>query len=444
MFREIFYVLYFKNHLSKHYYQLNQLTICLDKNVSLEVLNLLNLLSRKYPFLKLRQSEAQTINIDLEQNHLLNLNLNASKILHSDTCLLIGINPRYEGYQLNLTLRLRYLKGNFKIIQINSLSNLTIATHSISNNSKNLKSLMEGNNLFCQELVSASSPIFISNTEIFKRKDSFGVTNSLKLLLSHINTYSFTKTSEQFNVLNSSFNESGFNHFNILKTMQNLDLKNSQGVYFLSNSLNAYNIKKILNLKLLNFFQNTAVTNKLLITQNKALESVKTAIFKKNFGCSNQIHLPNSIFFETSGTYINTTGNINKVVKVITPLTHIKSDWQIIRKFFSYCKKTFFVSNVFENNKLIFNNNKFKNYSMFQHYAISNLNNFSFQGFKKIKTPNIKCLRFRPKRNVFANSQFKLWLNDFYLDSKVYNTKYSSTMIQCSKFSRLEHTNFKF
>ena len=105
MLKEIFYVLYFKSHLSKHSYQSSQLVICLNKDISLEVLTLLTVLSRKYSFFKLRQSETQTLNIDLEQNYLLNPNLDSSKILHSDTCLLIELNPHYEGYQLNLMFR---------------------------------------------------------------------------------------------------------------------------------------------------------------------------------------------------------------------------------------------------------------------------------------------------------------------------------------------------
>lgn len=383
------------------------MTICLNKNICLEVLNLLSLLTRKYSFLKLRQSEAYTTNIDLEQNYLLNSNLDSSKILNSDMCLLIGVNPRYEGYQLNLTLRSRYLKGNFKIIQINSLSNLTIAAHNLSNNTKNLKSLTEGNNLLCQELVNTSNPIFVTNTEIFKRKDSLNIVNSLNSLIKKINMYSFSQTAEQLNVLSSSINESGFNHFNILKTIHNRDLKNSQGVYFLNNSLNAYNVKKILNLKLLNFFKNLDNTNRLLITQSESLEPKKVALFKKNFGYGTQIHLPNNIFFENSGTYISTTGNFNKMIKVITSSTQTKSDWQIVRKVFSYCQKTFFISNVFKNNKLIFNSNILKKYLIFQYYAIPNLNNFTFQGFKRIKKYTINFSRFKPKRNIFINSQLK-------------------------------------
>ena len=57
----------------------------LGKNTSLEVLNLLNVLTRKYSFFKLRRVDSQNINVDLEQNYLLDLNFN-NKIGTSDTC----------------------------------------------------------------------------------------------------------------------------------------------------------------------------------------------------------------------------------------------------------------------------------------------------------------------------------------------------------------------
>ncbi len=443
LFKEIFYTLYFKSHLSKHLYHPYQITICLNKDISVEVLNLLYILSHKYSFFKLRQSESQNLIIDLEQNYLLNSKLSNSELLTSDTCFLIGVNPRYEGSKLNLILRSRYLKGNFKIIQIGSLFNLTFSVRNLSNNTKNLKSLIEGNNLFCQELVNSSNPILISNSELFKRKDSINITNALKLLIKYINSYS--KAFKELNILNSTLNESGVNNFNILKTVQNTDFKNSLGIYFLNSSFNTYNIKKLLNLKLLNFFQNSENTNKLLITQSSTLNTKKIKEFQKSFNLCNQIHLPNNVFFETSGTYINTNGKINKTTKIITSLTQTKSNWQIIRKIVYYCKKTFYISNVFQNNKLVFNSNTpyhFKQYIGFQYYAISNLNNLTFQLLKKVKKPITNYLKFKPTRNKFFKSPLRFWLNDFYLDNKVFDTKYSSTMIQCSKFSRLDHTNF--
>ncbi len=447
LFKEIFCALYFKKHLTKHLYQPFRITICLSKGISLEILNLLYFLSKKYSFFKLRQSEPQKTTIDVEQNYLLNSNLNSSKILSANTCLLIGVNPRYEGSELSLILRSRYLKGNFNIVQISPLSNITCNASTLSNNIKNLRSLIEGNNLFCQELVNASNPILISNSEIFKRKDSFNFINLLKELIRYINKYSDSKADNQLNILSSTLNENGLNNLNIFKTIQSLDFRDSQGIYFLNNSYNSHNIKRLLNLKLLNFFQNFEHTNKLLITQSNTLETKKLVVLKNNYQLNTQIHLPNNVFFEVSGSYINTNGKVNKMTKVITSFNQTKSDWQITRKILSYCKKTFYISNVFQNSKLTYNTNTpyhFKNYMGFQHYAISHLNSLAFQLFKKVKKPAINRLKFKLKRSKLINSQLKFWLNDFYLDNKDCTTKHSSTMIQCSKFFRLEHTNFKY
>jgi hypothetical protein len=57
----------------------------LGANTSLEVLNLLNALTRKYSFFTLRGVESQNVDVDLEQNYLLDLNL-STQIARSDTC----------------------------------------------------------------------------------------------------------------------------------------------------------------------------------------------------------------------------------------------------------------------------------------------------------------------------------------------------------------------
>ena len=196
----------------------------------------------------------------------------------------------------------------------------------MSNNIKNLRSLIEGNNLFCQELVNASNPILISNSEIFKRKDSFNFINLLKELIRYINKYSDSKADNQLNILSSTLNENGLNNLNIFKTIQSLDFRDSQGIYFLNNSYNSHNIKRLLNLKLLNFFQNFEHTNKLLITQSNTLETKKLVVLKNNYQLNTQIHLPNNVFFEVSGSYINTNGKVNKMTKVITSFNQTKSD----------------------------------------------------------------------------------------------------------------------
>ena len=343
-------MLYFQSHLLKQFYRPYQIIICINGSTDSKFLNLLNILNRKYSFFKLRQSESQNINVGLEQNYFLGSNLD-KKISMSDTCLLIGVNPRYEGSKRNLKLRSRYLKGNFEVIQIGSLINLTFSNTNITNNIKILKSLIGRNNLFCQNFVHSSNPILISNAEIFKRKDSFVLTNILKNLTKYINLFSQSGSQNRLSILNPSLNSVGFANFNSLKTIKSKDLKNATGIYFINNSFSTSNVKKLLNFKLLNFFQDYTCTNKILITQNSNLDMKLIAQMKEGFRFKTHVHLPNNVFFESSGAYLNTEGRANKVTKIINPSGQTKNDWQIIRKLFSYSKKFLFITNFFKTDK---------------------------------------------------------------------------------------------
>ena len=94
----------------------------------------------------------------------------------------------------------------------------------------------------------------------------------------------------------------------------------------INNSFSSPNIKKLLSLKLLNFFKQDKFNNKILITQNSNLDIKLIMQLRKSFKLNNHLHLPNTVLFETSGTYINTEGVINKVTRIVTPLGQTKSD----------------------------------------------------------------------------------------------------------------------
>jgi len=198
---------------------------------------------------------------------------------------------------------------------------------------------------------------------------------------------------------------------------------------------------------LLNIFKDFTHNNRILITQNNHLNTKLVTSLKKGFSLNNHLHLPNTVLFEESGTYINTEGVINKTPKIITPTGQTKSDWQIIRKIFSYSKKMLFMTNFLKSNRISFNTNSifhFRNYIGFHYYAISNLNNLAFKLLKKSTTYDKVLLKFKTKKKKLYSSQLRFWLNDFYIEGKDINSKYSSTMVQCSKLSRLNNTNFKF
>lgn len=447
LFKEFFYTLYFQDHLLKHMYQPNQITICLTKNLNIETLSLLSLLTNKYSFFKIRQPENHNVNLDFESNYLLNSSLNELNLLISKVCLLIGVNSRYEGSKLNLKLKARFSKGNFKVISLNSMVDLTFKSVNVSNNLKTLKSLVEGNNLLCQEFVNTSNPILISNSNIFKRNDSLGVNSMLMFMIECINAYSQSNNPNLLNILNLTLNEAGAANYSNFKTLTTADFKRSTSVYFINNSFSNSNIKKLLNLKLLNYFYNYKNNNKLLVTQGNNIEEKLITQLKKNYNFQTHIHLPNEVFFETSGTYINTEGTKNKIFKTVKSLGQGKSDWQIIRKILAYSEKMLFINNFINKNKIIYNcinNKQYSNYVGFHHYPILNITSSSFQLLEKTIPYSFPMSKFNLKRKKLFKSQFRLWLNDFYFNEKDNTSKFSSVMIRCSKLLRTNNTNFKF
>lgn len=316
--------MYFKTHLSQHYYKPKQITICLGVNTSIEVLSLLKTLNQKYSFFKLRKSNVQNINNDLQQNYLLNSSVNEIKMINSNICLLIGLNPRYEGSKLNLKLRTRYLKGDFKVFTLSSLIDLTFQNMNISSNIKILQSIAEGNNVHCQNFVNSLSPLIISNNEMFQRTDSVGLATIFKTLIKNISIVS-KSNANCINILNSTLNESGFLNLKNFKTISNNDIKKSCSIFFLNNSFSP-NLKKLLNLKLLNFLQKYKTTSKMLVTQTNTLDTQLMSKIKKSLDVRTHLHFPNSNFFETTGTYINTEGNFIKTSKAVTSFGQIKTD----------------------------------------------------------------------------------------------------------------------
>jgi hypothetical protein len=105
--------------------------------------------------------------------------------------LLIATNPRYEGYYLNLNLRQRFLKGNFKCLAIGSLIDITFPISFLGSNVQIIKSITEGNNFVCQNLKSSKNPFLIHNNELSKRNDSKYIFDSLKTL-SYLNIFNKT------------------------------------------------------------------------------------------------------------------------------------------------------------------------------------------------------------------------------------------------------------
>lgn len=447
LFDEITKTIYFQDHLTKHLLNIKKLTVIFTSNISLEVLNLLILLSKKYSFIKLRKLEGNVINNDIESNFLIKSTLKSNQISTSKICLLIGVNTRYEGSTLNLKLKQRYSKGNFKILSINSITDLTIPTSYLSLNIKTLSSIAEGNNIFCQELLNNSNPTIILSNEVFNRQDS----KEISILLENIKNIltNFYINWNNLNVLNSTLNQAGVYYLQNIKSISDNDFLNNGGFYCINTNANNLNFKKVINLKLLNYFTDLTKTPKFYIEQTNGFPMTVSKQFLQNYKIYQYINLPNNIFFESTGTYLNTEGIFKKNIKFIPTIKQTREDWQIIRKIFANTKKISFLTNFKYNTILTYNNKtflKYKNFIGFLYYTNHVLNNKNYYINKETSINlNLNLYnKFKIKKSKIFTTKLKLWLHDFYIGGKDSYSKYSLTMINCSKAYRLEKTNFNY
>jgi NADH dehydrogenase/NADH:ubiquinone oxidoreductase subunit G len=409
------------------------------ENLSMNLLCLLSMYAQKYPFIKLKKSEKISLNNDLEFNFLLNKKLGPTKINKSSLCLLVSNNPRFEGSALNLNLRQRILKGNFKCLVIGSSIDLTYSVEFLGQTStKILKAMAEGIHFVCQDFRHSKNPILILNTELFKRNDSKNL-NQILWYLNYFNKPTW------FNTLNASLFETGTQYINKTTTLNQVDLTQFSSVYFIN--LTTYSnifINKILKANLIYLKFIIPWIGKVYLNQNYYENfDFHSKYFTKKF--DKYLYLPIKMFFETKDTFLNTEGLIKNSNELITK-TQTKSSWKIIRNIFNLKKKKLSHVNTKTNAKinLDLTNYKFKVFINLMYKTTKSLNKslllINNQNTNQFYNNKIKLLKI--KKIKFFNTKIKLWLNDFFTGGKDEFSRNSLTMIKCSNINRLQSTNF--
>lgn len=440
-FKEIFELMYFIDHLN--FQKRNSFSfVFVFENLSIELLSILYLLEQNCSLIKLRKAENSNIDNDLEFNYQLNDTSQKPKLHESTLGLLVGVNPRYEGYVLNLNLRQRFLKGGFKLLSIGPMLDLTFPTYNLGSNLNVLKSIGEGTHLICQDFKNTNYPLLITNTELFKRSDA-------KIFFKILKHAGIIQTSwNGLNILNHNMNSVGVNSLNKFLPISSEDFNNFFGFYSVNVPVDAVSsIKQLTELHLLNVFSKNSLTKKVFVDQNS--KPLNREVFEKLKGkfYNEYFYLPSNLFLEDSETFINTQGLIKRTTKVLSFNTTAKSNWQIIRKFYANSKSLSFFNKKKDNAFINFdciNSYNFRNYITFQFYATQNLTSLSYY-LTKQNTPFMgshnSCFK-TPKIKVF-NTKVKNWLDDFFTgnnkDSFSYN---SSVLTNCSKILRSSSTNF--
>ena len=282
------------------------------------------------PFIKVRRAENLSVKDNsLEANLQLNVPTHKSNLSDSTLCLLISNNPRYEGFYLNLNLRQRFLKGNFKCFMLGSIIDLTFPLHFLGSNLSVLKSILEGNNLICQEFKSARNPLLIYNYELLKRNDNV-LTTEVTNILRYSNM--LNKVWNNSSVLSPSISELAVQSLGTFSAVKESDLNNFSSLYLLNVSLtNLPNLNKLTELKLLNNSNQVSTKNKLFVNQSQYDHSELYSKFSSDPISSNYMFVPPSTLYETEGTFLNAEGLSKRTMKLIFR-KQAKSNWQILRK----------------------------------------------------------------------------------------------------------------
>ena len=437
LFKKMLTIIYLLDHLQRHIVTINPFVIVFDENTSIEVMSILLILTKKYSFFKLRKLNKTEILNDFESDFQINTATHPNYLNNSDTCLLIGTNTRYESSYLNLKIKKRFAKGNFKVFSIGTSNNLTFPTITLGSNLKKLKSIIEGNSSICTNFKNSKNLITIQNTEFLNRSDSQAMTS----LFNTFNKIYSKKNWNTFNLVNSSLNSVGINSLNYFKSISKADLMKTSGLFFINSSLNNSTLlKTFIELQLLNYLQLNN-TNKIIIEQNNETNFLK---LKDTLNIENYIYLPSNVFFENFGSFINTEGTLKQTTKIVSSMKNTKDDWQILRKLLSDLKSVNFTSNPQFNDRIFYNCNSvfnLKNFISFIYLNTKSLSKLSF--YLKTQNQNTKPVVVNKIKKIKVYStQLKNWIDDFYLGGYDNYSNNSKTLVSCSVGLRLNTSTF--
>jgi len=333
LFKTISNNLYFQDHLAYHNYTPLKFILTFDNNISIEVLWFLITLEKTYTFIHLKKIEGFSKNEDLESMFLMTKADNS--ISFSDFCLLIGVNPRYEGYSLNLKLRQNFLRKNLNVCYLGSLINMTFTANFIGSNFSILNKIIKGNHFICQDLKYSKRPFVLYSSEISNHYNSY-ILNEFNNVIRK-NTNISTKNWNGINFLNTALNSSGVSYMHKFEPFSFKDYAYGSAFYFININYKNSRLKKFVKLTILNLTLQSIekLFSPILVEQS----FFKTLNLNNTMSKMDFIHLPSAVFFENSGTYLNTEGYFKKTTQIISSLKNSKEDWKILRNLCYYLNK---------------------------------------------------------------------------------------------------------
>lgn len=412
----------------KHYYTV------FYENLNVNVLALLTLYSQKFAFLKFKRVDKKNFNNNLESHFLITNKLDYPKLKTCSLALIVANNLRLEGSNLNLTIKNRFIKGNFKCFLIGSFVNLTYNINFLGATSTQvIKTFAEGRHLICQNFKASKANIII-NSELLKRNDGA----NLKKMLFYT-----TKINKKIavNCLNLSIFETGDFFMKKPKPLTKNDLLTFNSLYLINltnhnNSLIKHMLK--LNLFYLNYYTKPSL-KKICIDENFYMTN--NVNFKNKF--TKYFYLKPKTVFETKNVFINTQGLVKQTNEFLLN-NKAKSNWQTIRYLFNNFKNNLFFLN--KKNKfklnLYFKNNKLNEFVGLNYLPLTQLKKKNVLKTNSLNYFFLKKYQLKITKIKFFNTKLKFWLNDFFTGGKDEFSKHSLIMARCSNLKRFQSTNF--
>jgi NADH-quinone oxidoreductase subunit G len=421
--KQILINVYMLDHMAKHNLLLNSTILLIDENTNIETLSILLLLTKHYPFFKVRRPLKTFFNLDLDFFFKTNLVNDRHQLYKANACLLVGTDIRVESPYLNIQLKRRNKRGNFKTFSIGSKLNLTYPNLNIGSTIKALTYLSEGNTSSGILFKEMKKMISLVNTETCQRCNNTGLFNVFKLL----NEKNSNSNWHTFNLINTSLNSLGLSSFQKIKDLSISDLSKTTGIFLIGNSTRSY-------LLLENYIEQSFLGE---LSRNK-----NPGFFVEQTSTNTNQHLSQNVynnynklisnnFFETSASYITADGLQKQVTKFVNSNNNSKEDWQILRKIYSLLSKITFVS--IRNTFVSFNLKTLHQIKTFISFMFRTTRTLTDLTFYFDSCSQIYVFKNRVKlKTTHYLTQFKRWIKDFYTGGFEYYSRNSKTMIDCS------------
>jgi NADH dehydrogenase/NADH:ubiquinone oxidoreductase subunit G len=423
----------------------SQKTYIVFDNVSFDVLCLLDILKQSFSFLNVKKATKSSLNDDNEHNFKLNVAKQTARWNTSTLCLLISTNPRYDGYYLNLNIRQRILKGNFKCLCLGSFLDMTYPVSFLGSNINLFTKLAEGAHLNCQDFTKAKSPFVVFNSEFFSRKDS-QVFEKINKIFSGLNNLPLKWYSTNTLTLNAGDASASF--LGTFDVFSFNDLKNVKSLFLLNvNENHLKNLQQKISLKLLNTKSKNDISpfshKSLVINQNYKKDSAINFIRGLNHEKSNFI--ANTIFFENEEIFLNTEGKIISTEKLIFR-KKTRNSWQVLRKILKLLnQKATLIKNGKDGSLVFFNSDnlaQYKNFIHFTYYATKNLRAFMHLLSQNSTNFYLTTNSFKKSTTYIKKTKINYWLNDFFNGGKDAYSGSSLTLQKCAFNTKSDLTNF--